>query len=181
MVAGNEIHQAEIEARRRAERLYPILRAGRRAFRSGHAPGFCGQHRMQLDLPQGFDLDLYVACATGLGQGDEGQAATSEILTRISRSCRQCGWVTSWIRAPTRLNRLSSDMITLSCHFGVFALGPGMGAIFAIAGNVKDRPQFLLQLQRLYASTFPSRRSGRPQAGSGRAFRRQKERSWDGA
>ena len=39
-------------------------------------------------------------------------------------------------------------------HFGVFALGTGMGTIFAITGQVKDRPQFVLQGQRLVHQLF---------------------------
>jgi hypothetical protein len=42
----------------------------------------------------------------------------------------------------------------LSCHFGMFALGAGVGAILAIAGNVKNRPQLLLQLQRFTHQLF---------------------------
>jgi hypothetical protein len=36
----------------------------------------------------------------------------------------------------------------------MFALGTGMGAILAVAGDVEDRPEFFLQLQGLAHQLF---------------------------
>jgi hypothetical protein len=68
-------------------------------------------------------------------------------------------------------------MITCSGHLGVFAFGPGMGAILAVAGDVEDRAQFVLQLQGLAHQFF--RAGVMVDCGQDRekAFRRQRERS----
>ena len=39
-------------------------------------------------------------------------------------------------------------------HFGMVALGAGNGAILAIAGDIEDRAEFLLQLQGLAHQLF---------------------------
>ena len=39
-------------------------------------------------------------------------------------------------------------------HFGMLALRAGVGAILAVAGDVEDRPQFVLQLERFLHQLF---------------------------
>ena len=34
-------------------------------------------------------------------------------------------------------------------HLGVFAFGAGVGAVLTVAGDVENRPEFALQLQRV--------------------------------
>ena len=50
------------------------------------------------------------------------------------------------------------------------ALSASMGAIFTIAGDIKNGAKFLLQQIRPYALVFLSQRNGRQQAELGKVF-----------
>ena len=154
VVAGDEIHQAEIEA----------LDAGQGGDLPDFAQGAVGLDQdvyrnpavnteMLLDFTQGFELDLDIADAAGLGQGDEGQATTGATDQDFH------------VLPPVRVGDImdtGADAIEqvvvahddAGDHFGMFALGPGNGAILAVAGDVENRSELLLQLQRLLHQLF---------------------------
>lgn len=78
-------------------------------------------------------LRAHVFNAARLGQGDEGQATGAE--TRMSRSCCQYAWVMSWMRAATPVVAVVVAHDNGGGHLCMFALGTGMRAVFAVAGD----------------------------------------------
>jgi hypothetical protein len=89
--------------------------------------------------------------------------------TMICRSSRQCGWVTSWMRAPSRRVPICRVQQQVGDHRGMFGLAAGGRAILAIGGDVEHRPfvdqQLGLQLQGLANVLF---RAGKVLAGGER-------------
>ncbi len=154
VVTGDEIHQAEIET----------LDAGQGGDLPDLAQGAMGldqyMHRnpavdaeMLLDFAQGLDLDLDIADAAGLGQGNERQAAAG--------AADQDFHVLPPVRVGDVMNAGADAVVAVVVagddadhHFGMFALGAGNGAILAIAGDVEDRAELLLQLQGLLHQLF---------------------------
>ncbi len=111
------------------------------------------QSGAQFGFAQRGKLRAHVFNAARLGQGDEGQAATGagdedvEILLPV--------WVGDVVDA--RRNTVVVVVVAHDDgggHFGVFALGAGGRAVFAVAGDVENGPQFVLQLQGLLHQLF---------------------------
>ena len=116
-----------------------------------------------FDTAQVGHLRMHVLDAARLGQGDERQARAGNADDDLD------------VLLPVRMREImdaggDSAVPIVAAHddagghLGVFALGTGMGTILAIAGDVKDRSQFVLQAGVPSSSVFPIRRNGRRRA-----------------
>jgi hypothetical protein len=98
---------------------------------------------------------------------------------RISMSCRQCGMGDVMDAGADAVEQVVGAHDDVGCHFRVLALGTGVGAILAVAGDVEDRAEFLLQLQGLAHQLF---RAGvmvdRGQDGEGLLAGKENGRGW---
>ena len=149
MMSRDEIHQTEVERLHALDRGdIPHLAQGAMGLdqdvhRQGPRQGAVG-----LDAAQFADLGVHILRRAHLGQGDEGQALACaahqnlEVFDPVRMS--------DVVDAHTHAAKVVVCAIhQLRHHVRMLGLRPSACAIFAVAGEVEDRAQFLLQLQGL--------------------------------
>ena len=149
VVAGDEVHQAEVER----------LDAVERGDLPGLAQGTVGLdqhvHRQRarqaaggLDAAQFADLFGGVGGGAHLGNGDEGQsiAGAADQDLEVALPVRVGDVVDARSDAAEVVLGAIDD---LDHHARVLGLGPRARAVLAVAGDVEHRAELLLQLERL--------------------------------
>jgi hypothetical protein len=102
--------------------------------------------KIKLNFTQGFNLNLNITDATGLGECDEGETVTGNADKYLH------------VLPPVRMRYVvdaGADPIEqvicrhneVGGHFSVFTFCPGMGAIFTVASDIENWPKLFLQEQ----------------------------------
>jgi len=157
VVAGNEVHQPEVERLDAGQGgNLPDLAQRAVGFDQNVYRNPAVDAMFAFDVAQGFELDFDIFGRAGLGQGDEGQAVASatdqdfEVLLPV-----RVGDVVNPHADP--VEAVVGTVDHGGDHFRVLTLGTGVGAILAVAGDVEDRAELVLQLQGLLHQLFRAR------------------------
>lgn len=160
MVAGDEVHEAEVQAFDAGQGgNFPGVLEGAVGFDQHVDRNGAADPALGLDAAQGIDLGPRIVDGANLGNGQESEALAGvvdqdfQILAPVG-----VGDVVDARTDPAEAVVAAAD--EAGGHFRMFGFGTGVGTVFAVAGDVENglvvMGQFLLQLQGLLHELFRS-------------------------